>query len=295
MNGCWIKLKLKELEETRAVPRVCLQERKLQFAVTDKNFCEFCQFAFERESEKKIREKQNKNCECVECTTAAYGCLCCYLLHQRKKNSCTHKRGWNIYKFLPILNANFMLFFHILATMKKKRKFLLSVYAVLLTTTPNQRDWIENRTNMYAIHTVGISRAYDNRDFFLFMYSFMHTFHKFHASHLRPSATHANFSHHHQSASCCTAKNSRIYICVWCTRKYIKREKKFWKSFNHPLMHFLPPSGLLNAHIHKITICTNTNTCEGEGKRERKRWKFFGGRKKVGNKIFATEKCACVF
>lgn len=46
------------------MPRVCLQERKLQFAVTDKNFCEFCQSLARSRGRKisaKYKNKKNVN------------------------------------------------------------------------------------------------------------------------------------------------------------------------------------------------------------------------------------------
>lgn len=95
----------------------------------------------------KIPRYKIKNCECVECTTAAYrvGCLCCYLLH-RKKNSCTHKEEMKymlcIYKFLPILNAIFFIFFlfESRATTKKENFYSQLLLMLFLTTTLNQRD-----------------------------------------------------------------------------------------------------------------------------------------------------------
>lgn len=91
VNGCWIKLKLKEIPETSPG----LLARELQFAATDKNFLilprEFFQFLrssrFRNEEIFFLAKYNNKKknflnvWNALTATGRERGCLCCYLLH----------------------------------------------------------------------------------------------------------------------------------------------------------------------------------------------------------------------
>lgn len=148
MNGCWIKLKLKETRgDARGAPGVLARE-KIAIRGDRQNFLWVLPIRVrESEREKIPRNKYKKLWMCG----MHYGCirrmLVLLFVAPAEKNSCTHKlRGGvrNIYKFLPILNANFMLFS---CPRDVRKKWNFCSQFVLLTTTPKQRDWIENRTS----------------------------------------------------------------------------------------------------------------------------------------------------
>lgn len=184
----------------------------------------------------------------MECTTACIRrmLVLLFVAPAKKKNSCTHKRGVNIYKFLPILNANFMLFFSYPRDDEKKEIFALSFYCVI--NNDAKPAWLNRKSNEYVRDTVGISRAYDNRDFFCCLCTVSCThFINFMLpiSFLILFTTHANFSHH-RSASWC------MWRTLACMMHPKKKREKFWNLSITRFMHFYHPVGCWHAYNHRF-------------------------------------------
>lgn len=208
--------------------------------------------------------------------------VCCT---SEKKNSCTHKgvKYINFYQYW----TRILCFFSYPRDDEKKEIFALSFCCVI--NNDAKPAWLNRKSNEYAIQsayreptTIGI--------FLLFMYSFMHTFHKFYASHLHPARP---FRHPRELLSSSSSSECIMMQCkelshVWCTRK--KREK-FWNLSITRFMHFYHPVGCMNAHSHKFLHSHNESMKE----RGEMRWNFFSVVGKKSENFSATEKCACVF
>lgn len=186
--------------------------------------------------------------------------ICCT---SEKKNSCTYE-GVEIYKFLPILNANFMLFF--ISSRRRKKENFYSQFMHCAINNDAKPAWLNRKSNECVRDTVGISRAYDNRDF-LFMYSFMHTFHKFYASQSLPATTRhpREFLSSSSVASWCKELSSFMYDA------FLKKREKFWCLSITRFMHFYHPVGCMYTHSYKFTICTQSYMCRSQRKAKRGR------------------------
>lgn len=170
------------------------------------------------------------------------------------------------------MNAIFFIYFFIsLATTMKKRKFLLSA-AVLLTTTLNQRDWIENRTDVCAIHIVGITREPTTIVNFLFMYTAEHTYHKFHADAIHPPPTRLSpLPPLHQ---CPLREFTKVFAknSTWCT--------KIEKVFDEVYALFTHQRGWCT-HTYKLPSSSSSSSlCE---------WVCMVSRKEKKEKSFMVE------
>lgn len=254
VNGCWIKLKLKETRGDSRCPGCACKRENCNSRWQTKIFVSFANLSRVREGEKYPRNiKIKKKCECVECTTAAYGgCLCCYLLHQQKcgrtsKKIVAHTRRererGEIYKFLPILNAIFVIYFLYLSRRRwKKGNFPLSCCVINNDAKPAWLNWKSNgcvRDSWSRHHTREPTTIVN----FLFMYT-EHTYHKFHADAIHLPPTRLSLSPLHQ---CPFREYTKVFAknSTWCT----KIEKVFdevYALFTH--------CWVVHAHIHAAII-----------------------------------------
>lgn len=81
-------------------------------------------------------------------------------------------------------------------------------------------------------------------------------------------------------------------VCASTCVMHPKKERKVCEIFQSPAAALLPPHQPTNTCK---SLRTHFCECRGEGARRAKEVKIFWWRKKVRSKIFATEKCACVF